>query len=1298
MTKSPNYPITNPYVGPRTFTYAERNVFFGREREARDLLARVVSERVLLFYAQSGAGKSSLLQTRLIPQLIEEEGFAVLPVGRVSGELPAGVTDVANIYLFNLMTSLDQSNQAPQHLAQLPLQRFLAKLTSDDGLHWYYASSPVAPDLDFELARIIEDESTLAPYDAAVDDELNALDDEEDTSAGSSGLAGAASANLEQRYVLVIDQFEEILTTHAHRRRDRETFFRQLNQALLDDPNLWVVLTLREDYVAALDPYANLMADKLRARFYMERMGVDAALAAVKQPATLAGRPFADGVAERLVDNLRQIRVVGQTGTQPGQYLEPVQLQVVCYQLWENLQKEGGDLAVSSAVGQPTVTHEPITHADLRASGDVDSALTDFYVQAITAVLRDPKVTVTERQLRDWFTNQLVTTAQTRSTAYRNEETGLTTGLSNGVVDALAARFLLRTELRAGGAWTELIHDRFVQPVLASNRAWLLNQSNPVITAARLWQENGRNTRFLLSGELLNQAQQFVRDDAHIVGELEQEFLDVSERQEAAIQARRSRYIAAIMAIGALLALIGLIFTIRQRTFANATLVASYSILQADENIDTALLLAVEAVKMYNSPETRSQLYYATARSYESEIALLTAHEAEVWGVAYSLDGKWIATASLDGSVILWDAATAQMIRRLRAPAANLSYYRVAFSPDSQWVVAGGYGGYLVVWDVPSGEVVTMPPRQHTDSIFNLAFSPDGKQLATGGSDNRVVLWDVATWQARTLGTHDNWIWDLDFSPDGAILASASRDETIKLWDLSAPASITSTLTLTVQKRNTTSLVFHPSLTRTVLASGDVNGGIVFWDLDPWLQARQQPIYSPRLQKHGNSFVVWALDFTADGKTLGSTTSASTFRYWAFDISQDVTTMDLRPISLFLDGHTATAIDIAFSPDGKQAVIASLDGTASVWEVNSGSLLAANAGFVTTMALIDRDKTLLTATADGTINAWQADSYKLRWQRQLSATAELIHTVFSDDGALLLSATAGGLIQLWEVESGAPVLQVQTMSTATVAALAIAENHRYIAAGQKDGQVSLWQIRDTEVITGGVIGEQGSVESLAFSHDHQMLASGGCSSEEAEISEAIGCPGEVWLWDTRSFMSIGDPLAKGDPDSAAGYAQLGYISSLAFGHDNRKLATGSSRGLVTIWDLDRRIILDENKEHDQERIRAVLFSPDDQLLLSAGPWGTLDDSTGTIIMWDVARGVRFGRSLNEHDDNVSTLLLSQDGKRLYSAGDDTYIVVNNLDIDHLYKRACKIANRNLTFREWEQYMGGRLYRHTCPRW
>src|SRR5215471_20923853 len=111
----------NPYVGPRTFTYAERGRFFGREHEARDLLSLVIAERLVLFYAQSGAGKSSLLNTRLVPQL-KEAGYAVLPMVRVGGELPAGVSNVDNIFIFNCLLHLAQHSGDPQRFAHMTLK------------------------------------------------------------------------------------------------------------------------------------------------------------------------------------------------------------------------------------------------------------------------------------------------------------------------------------------------------------------------------------------------------------------------------------------------------------------------------------------------------------------------------------------------------------------------------------------------------------------------------------------------------------------------------------------------------------------------------------------------------------------------------------------------------------------------------------------------------------------------------------------------------------------------------------------------------------------------------------------------------------------------------------------------------------------------------------------------------------------------------------------------------------------------------------------------------------------------
>ncbi len=533
---------TNPYVGPRTFTEAEGRYFFGREREARDLAARIVSERLLLFYAQSGAGKSSLLNARVIPRLRDEEGFQVLPAGRVSGELPAGVAQVDNIYTFNLMASLDQSGGQGQRLAHATLSDFLAQLARETAV------------------------------DAAGQRTARWVYKPERAAAPSESAAGQPVSG--PRFVLVIDQFEEIITSHGERWQEREAFFRQLNRALLDDPSLWVVLSLREDFVAALDPYAELMANRLRARFYMERMGVAAALEAVRRPAELAGRPFAPGVAERLVDNLRQVRVPGQRGTVADQYVEPVQLQVVCYQLWAHLRgRQPGE----------------ITSADLAEAGDVDLSLAAFYESAIANVLSQRDLGVTEQQVRTWFSTRLITENGTRSIVLRNEQQGRTAGLPNAAVDLLARQFLLRTELRAGETWVELVHDRFLEPILRANRA----RETPLALDAEAWLTAGRTAALLYDGQKLRdglrQAEQ--RPEEH--NELEREFLRASQQNHErtdALRRRRMRIIYSVLGflIGALLLAAQILMMDASNARAYAAALAQTAQAQAEAAADLA--------------------------------------------------------------------------------------------------------------------------------------------------------------------------------------------------------------------------------------------------------------------------------------------------------------------------------------------------------------------------------------------------------------------------------------------------------------------------------------------------------------------------------------------------------------------------------------------------------------------------------------------------------------------------------------------------------------------------------------
>src|SRR5262245_61069954 len=140
----------NPYVGPRTFRREEGHLFYGRDREARDLLSLVTSEQLVLFYAQSGAGKSSLINTRLIPNL-EAKNFEVLRVGRVSGEDHEGL-EATNIYVFNLLRSLMQQDVSVEILSKLTLNQFLAGLKKDE-TGYFYDENPSARDENIPKQR-----------------------------------------------------------------------------------------------------------------------------------------------------------------------------------------------------------------------------------------------------------------------------------------------------------------------------------------------------------------------------------------------------------------------------------------------------------------------------------------------------------------------------------------------------------------------------------------------------------------------------------------------------------------------------------------------------------------------------------------------------------------------------------------------------------------------------------------------------------------------------------------------------------------------------------------------------------------------------------------------------------------------------------------------------------------------------------------------------------------------------------------------------------------------------------------
>ena len=273
----------NPYVGPRPFERGDERRFFGRKNETSQLLSLITAQKALLVYAQSGAGKTSLINAKLIPWL-QNEGFEVFPPTRVRyAAKDISLSDISNVYVFSALSGLLESGESPSGLVQTTFAKFLKRLPE-------HGKSP---------------------------------------------------------RVLIFDQFEELFTSLPGRWQDRKGFFEQLATALTDkdegDPFLRAVFVMREDYIASLDPYVSLLPEKLRTRFRLERLGEKAALEAVVGPLEATTRHYGQGVAEKLVHDLQMTYALDEKGEYTpivGEFIEPVHLQIVCERLWDELPDE----------------------------------------------------------------------------------------------------------------------------------------------------------------------------------------------------------------------------------------------------------------------------------------------------------------------------------------------------------------------------------------------------------------------------------------------------------------------------------------------------------------------------------------------------------------------------------------------------------------------------------------------------------------------------------------------------------------------------------------------------------------------------------------------------------------------------------------------------------------------------------------------------------------------------------------------------------------------------------------------
>jgi len=715
--------------------FLESEHLYGRDRELADLMDLLIAERIILLYSPSGAGKSSLLQAGLIPAM-KARGFTARKVIRVNGAPRVGAADGRQT----------ASRYALSMMVSLQLEGRPADL---EGM-------------------------TLSQYlDPNPNGEL-----------------------------LVFDQFEEIITTDPFNYEAKAHFFDEIGEALRARGR-WAVFAMREDYLARLDPYLRRVPTRLSNTFRLDLLSFKASLEAIRNPATQAAVPiqFTSEAAEKLARDLSAVKVQvdGRSEVQSGQFVEPVQLQVACSDLWERL---------------PEGTTEIVTD-DIEKVGNIDQALGAYYAGAVKNAAES--LSLAERSIRVWFGEQLITREGIRAPVLKGQ------GLDSAAVDLLEQAHLVRSDSRMGSIWVELAHDRLISPVRDNNAQWFDQNLSELQKRAELWDQQKREPGLLVveTGKL----DHWEKEEKPAAGSVEDQFLKASrevERQNRAAEERRVKDIrtgrilragATLLALLLVAASILAFWAFREKRHAQdeetvalskteeakagqraeaealrqASLERSYA---RDEEMEAETAekkakTAQRASEVANSDfreverltrtigdiESKSQLslllsVHASLVSINVEkgkpqgaIDLLRSqlrvtggrpllgHDAETRVAEFSKDRCWLATGSDDGKMRLWDLTDPDpggrsfLIGEHKGPVRGL-----AFSPDKKWLVSGGQDGMIGLWRLTSeGPKATGFKGTKYGAIHSLAISPNGSWLAFGTEKGNVCVWTLSS-------------------------------------------------------------------------------------------------------------------------------------------------------------------------------------------------------------------------------------------------------------------------------------------------------------------------------------------------------------------------------------------------------------------------------------------------------------------------------------------------------------------------------------------------------------------------